>query len=170
MTKMSVSSPQSSEQFAEFVREHDAHIRAVVRACSSSGDSEDDVVQETFCQAFANLDQLADPSKIRPWLAAIARNRLREHQLRNAARQRREEQVGQVRQSHSSPTHQTWVWAEVAQLQHDHATVLRCRYLLSMSYDEIALRLEVPVSTIRGRIYQARQALRKRLTDKGLYP
>ena len=164
---MSVS---ASQPFEEFVREHEAHIRAVLRARSSSKDCEDDIVQETFCQAFAHLDQLENPGKLRSWLAAIARNRLLEHQRRNTARRRREEHVSEQRPTCLPDKQHEWVWAEVTQLGPDHAALLRCRYLLNMSYDEIARQFEVPVSTIRGRIYAARRALRKRLTDKGLYP
>jgi DNA-directed RNA polymerase specialized sigma24 family protein len=59
-----------------------------------------------------------------------------------------------------------WIWEEVARLDTPLAEVLRLRYAEGRSYAEIAARLRVPLSTIRGRIYTARCALRRRLEEE----
>ena len=58
-----------------------------------------------------------------------------------------------------------WIWEEVAQLEEIHAEVLHLRYRESLTYAEIAARLGLPHSTVRGRIHLARRALRARLGD-----
>ena len=61
-----------------------------------------------------------------------------------------------------------WIWEEVGRLAPDQAQVLRLRYAEGSSYGEIARRLGLPESTVRGRIYLARRALRRRLAEGGL--
>jgi RNA polymerase sigma factor (sigma-70 family) len=60
--------------FRLLVERHRAMARAcAARLCASPGDV-DDIVQESFLQAFVALDRLRDPDRFGAWLAGIVRN------------------------------------------------------------------------------------------------
>src|SRR6185437_8049335 len=65
------SGPPSVQRLVE---DHYASLyRYAYRLSGSSADAED-LTQDTFCKAQANLSQLRDPSRARPWLFSILRN------------------------------------------------------------------------------------------------
>lgn len=161
-------------RYAEIVQHHDALIRREVRQRISDSATVDDLVQETFYLAFKRLDSLQDSRRLDAWLSAIARNCVRAHLRRTARRSARETRAGELSgerrcELDSNPSGD-WIWDEVAALTREHRQVLHCRYELGLSYREIAARESLPESTVRGRLVQARKALRKHLEKRGLEP
>ena len=57
----------------------------------------------------------------------------------------------------------------IGRLPEEQRIVLMLRYVEHMSYEEVALYLEVPPSTVRGRLYHAKRALRG-LLESGIHP
>ena len=55
-------------------RHHRRTVEAVVAAHVHGAEAAADAVQETFARALDRIATLRDPSRFRPWLAAIARN------------------------------------------------------------------------------------------------
>ena len=121
----------------------------------------DDLLQQTYFQAWRQLRTLHDPSRIQPWLRSIARRLVAEHH-RTAVRERPLETEPRSDETRTG----RWIWDEVAALSELHREVLELRYRESRSYREIADHLTVPISTVRGRIYEARKALRARLCEE----
>ncbi|MFH0946861.1 MAG: sigma-70 family RNA polymerase sigma factor [Planctomycetota bacterium] len=152
-----------TECFAEVVRRHDDAVRRIVARQISDPDTVEELVQRTFYFAFRRLAQLSEPERLGAWLGTIARNNVIEHHRRSSLRERALEltQVEAVSRNRSAD----WIWGEVEQLPHDLREVLLLRYQMNCSYAEIADRLGVKVSTVRGRIYEGRKALRRRLLD-----
>jgi len=157
-----------SHRFADVVRKYDARVRRVVSRQVRDAGVRDDLVQETFYRAFKKLDQLAEHQALEGWLVAIARRCVADHFRRRRPADRSDSETTGLAAAPDNGA--LWVWDEVGRLAHADAEVLRLRYLESLSYEELAARLNVPVSTVRGRIYEARRALRKRLEEKGLLP
>ena len=58
--------------------------------------------------------------------------------------------------------------AAIGFLPEDQRVALLLRYLEDMSYDQIAAYLDVPLSTVRGRLYKGKRALRKMLETLGV--
>jgi RNA polymerase sigma factor (sigma-70 family) len=59
-------------------------LHAYCRSLLGQPADADDAVQDTFIIAAAELDELRDPGRLRPWLYAVARNECR-HRLRSRA-------------------------------------------------------------------------------------
>lgn len=81
---------------AAFARLYDRHGPVVLALCRGNlpgrtGAEADDAVQETFIRAWRKLDQLEDPSKLRPWLYGIARLVCAERRRAAGRRTRHEE-------------------------------------------------------------------------------
>ena len=148
-------------RFGEVVRRHDRAVRRVVMRRIADPDEVEEVVQQTFYLALRGLDRLAEPRRLRGWLVTIARNCGAEHRRRAELRGETVElsRIEAVARDRSAE----WIWSEVERLTAIHRDVLQRRYRAGLSYEEIAQELDVPVSTVRGRIYEARKELRRRL-------
>ena len=163
------------QRYGEVVRRFDERVRHVI--CKSIEDpaTREDLVQETFYRAFTKLDNIRDADQLESWLTTIARNCLTDH-FRNSKRRGQKETLGGLRTivNHEANRKNTqasaWIWQEVDQLPESFSEVLRLRYRQSMSYLEIATKLGLSESTVRGRIFEARKSLRQRLLDNRLFP
>ena|SRR6185436_5649606 len=153
----------ASERFADLVQRHDRRVRAVLAERLGARGPTEELVHQTFYLAFMNLGQLGDPARFERWLMRIAARCAADH-LR-VKTSRREHALGESEPpAVDAPSEsQAWIWDEVERLPPAFAEVLALRYRDGLSYDEIAARLALPVSTVRGRIYEARRALRQRL-------
>jgi DNA-directed RNA polymerase specialized sigma24 family protein len=60
--------------FRLLVERHQPMVRARVRSPCANPSDVDDIMQESFLQAFIALDRLRDPDRFAGWLAGIAAN------------------------------------------------------------------------------------------------
>lgn len=159
------------ERFAEVVELFDARLRSLVRASGIDSQSVDEIVNDSFALAYQNLGQLKNTEKLEEWLAQITRRRLAKH-FRTVSRIRSVESSQEhiAQQPDSRENQLVWIWDEVSQLNRLHREILHLRYRRKFSYSELAEMLKVPVTTIRGRIYEARRALKQRLKEKKIGP
>ncbi|GLK17855.1 RNA polymerase sigma factor [Herbiconiux flava] len=154
--------------FALIVTRYSGLLRQVAYRALGSTDDIDDVVQETFLAAWTHADSVIDGESIAGWLVTTARRRSYDR-LRTAA----------VRTRDGDPFEHRMLAADQpdpddsarrSSLAADARRVLdampdaqrRCwhlRQLDDLSYDEIARRLSLPVSTVRGMIARARALL-----------
>lgn len=149
--------------FSEVVRRFDRSVRALVARSVRDPDGREELVQQTFYLGFRRLDTLAAPERLGAWLLTIARNCTRDYHRRQA-REARLRLAGASERTSVTPT---WIWEEVDALASPLAEVLRLRYHQGCTYAETAARIGVPVATVRGRLYEARRALRRRLKEEG---
>src|SRR5438552_2803323 len=63
-------------------------------------------------------------------------------------------------QTEPNPGPTLWIREALAKLQPDHREVLMLREYEQLSYDEIAAVLEMPVNTVRSRLFRARAELK----------
>jgi RNA polymerase sigma-70 factor (ECF subfamily) len=160
--------------FAQIVRRYSGLLRQIAYRTLGSTDDIDDVVQETFLAAWTHADSVIDGESIAGWLVTTARRRSYDR-LRTAA----------VRTRDGDPFDHRMLAADQpdpddsarrSMLAADAQRVLdampdaqrRCwhlRQLDDLSYDEIACRLALPVSTVRGMIARARALLATELAS-----
>jgi RNA polymerase sigma-70 factor (ECF subfamily) len=160
-------------RFAEMLARCDRVVRALIRRRVSDGHAREELVQETFYRALRRLPQLHDPDRLESWVRAIARNCVADYYRRMRVpssangRTADEPRAGSETDNERTPG---WIWEEVDRLAPHFREVLWLRYAERQSYDQIAQRLDVPVTTVRGRVYEARRHLKRRLTELGLFP
>lgn len=126
----------------------------------------EDVVQESFCEAFANPDRLADARSIGALLRTInkanALNRLR-FRYRDADKNARQQRDVPRRMATTGGISFLELRDSVAQavekLSEKHRTVVVMRYWEHCSNEEIAERLGIPIGTVGRLHYEATQAL-----------
>lgn len=149
--------------FAVIVRRHAAYLRAVAFRLVGSGEA-DDAVQDALITAWDRLPELADPSRLRPWLATIV--------ARKATDRIRARRDAVPIDDHDVPSpldgpeeralrdsQLAALAAAVAELPEELRLAWTLREYAGSSYEEIAERTDVPVSTVRGRLARARERL-----------
>lgn len=147
------------------------------------GNKEDalDVVQDTFMQALAHLENFRRSSRFYTWLYRIAYNtavgalRKRKRKPRASLEYLNEEYGDCFEAQGDAPDDDAKrrddaaiLRRELAKLSEEYRTPLILREVEGANYEQIAEILNVPVGTVRSRLHRARIALRERLERAGL--
>jgi RNA polymerase sigma-70 factor (ECF subfamily) len=184
-----VTEPKGTKQNpADFHEEAIPHMDAVFRFAlrlSGAEDRAQDLVQETFLRAFRSWDQYTPGTQCKSWLFTICRNVF----LRNTERsQRHDELVAEnVDRSAGAFDAVNPLWAKAVEadpegdffktivdegvLQHlqalpeDYRAAVVLSDLEGFSYQEIAEMMDVPVGTVKSRLFRGRRVLQKVLYD-----
>ena len=146
-------------RFGDLVRRYDRTVRSIVARHLPRGPAADDVVQETWYRAYRRLAGLSDRSRIEAWLKTIASRCVHDHFRERTRLERFVPLAG----SETDTPRDDGLWQTIAGSDPASCELLRWRYREQLSYEEIAARLGVPVSTVRGRLFKARNALRQAL-------
>lgn len=160
--------------FGELVlRYQDRLYNSLFRVLGSAEDARD-AVQDAFVQAFMKLDTFRGSSAFYTWLYRIAFNQAMSH----ARRQRptrsldgeRADGGREVADRQPPPDARldlseraVQVQRALAELSAEYRTVIVLREMDGCKYEEIAEILELPVGTVRSRLFRARLELRDRL-------
>ena len=128
----------------------------------------EDAVQEAFLSAFGALDRFDDQRSFYPWFYTILRNCC----WKLAARRGKQESSALDTVEILSNTADSDVEARLALVQAlrglspQSREILTLRHLDGLSYQELAVRLELPVGTVMSRLFYARKEARKQLGGK----
>ncbi len=149
-------------RFTDLVTRFDAPVRRIVEREVRDDHGLDEVVQEIWFRAYRQLSQLGDVAKLEAWLGRIARNCVTDHFRERRRLARFVPLTDESAHVDAGP----WIWDLVERLDPPFREVLTRRYREHLSYAEIAALVQAPVSTVRGRLFQARVALRRLLERK----
>lgn len=164
------------------------HLDAVYRFAlrlSGAPDLAEDLVQETFLRAYRAWDQYTKGTAAKSWLFTICRNVF----LRRRERSQRHDQIvtENVGRSGPGPNPVNPVWSSVAgvdpegdffssivddriieainELPEEYRTAVILSDLEGLPYAEIAEMMEVPVGTVKSRLFRGRRQLQKVLYE-----
>lgn len=152
------------EAFGELVRRHQDFVYgAVLRVVRNTALAED-ISQDCFLRAYRALPDFRGDSKVRSWLYRIAHNLALNAVTRN--REYPTETMPELSSVLGSPERsavmtevRTAMEKAIEELPPDLREPLVLRELEHLSYDDIAERLDLPLNTVRTRIFRARRAL-----------
>lgn len=164
------------------------HLDAVYRFAlrlSESPDHAEDLVQETFLRAWRSWDQYTPGTRCKSWLFTICRNvflRGRDRTLRhdeivqeqsgedpraavreNTVFDRTRELDPEARFFRSLLDHE--ILHALDELPEEYRTAVVLSDLEGLPYNEIALIMEVPVGTVKSRLFRGRRRLQDRLYE-----
>jgi RNA polymerase sigma-70 factor, ECF subfamily len=137
----------------------------------------EDLVQDVFLRVYRQLEGFRGRSTFTTWLFQIAKNRVLDElraqarrpitaleltQTTTAAREHPPEQDGEIDEMVGA------IWKAVAALDVDLRMPLLLRDVAGLSYREIAATLEIQLSTVKWRIYSARETIQRSLADRQL--
>jgi RNA polymerase sigma-70 factor (ECF subfamily) len=161
--------------FGEIVRRWERKIFALCYGMLGREEDARDAAQETFISAFRNLNNFRGDAKVSSWLHRIAVNqcltRMRRVKTRNESSLENEDETGSIFASETLlPSGETerkerieMVRKAVGALPPDLKQVVVMKEFEEMTFQEIAETLEIPLSTVKSRLYTALKQLKLRL-------
>jgi RNA polymerase sigma-70 factor (ECF subfamily) len=138
------------------------HVQSVFRfAMSVVGDREtaEDLTSEAFLALHRNLRTI-DPSLLPAWLLTVVRNRARDLWRRKVVETRVLEELATARVEAVEPPLERWM-LDSPELRPVHRTCLMLRYVHDMTRSEIAARLGLSETQVKGHLQYGLSLLRK---------
>lgn len=165
------------EAFGEIVKRWERKIFALCFGMLAREDEARDAAQETFIAAYRNLSKFRGEAKVSSWLHRIAVNQCLTTKRRAKTRseeflddETHEEDKYFVTPERLSPSRTTeanerlnLVRQAVTSLPSDLRQVIVMKEFEEMTFQEISETLEVPLSTVKSRLYTALKQLKMKL-------
>lgn len=155
-----------TEDLSIFLDRHLAAAYRLARAIVRDDGDAEDLVQEACVIAWRNIRSVRDGDRLEAWFDRILVNLCRDR-LRRRATARRVEAAIQPDPIAVAPGIDTRddldLDAAVDALDVDHRIVILLRYWQDRSIDDIAVRLGIPVGTVKSRLHYALRDIRTRL-------
>lgn len=171
-----------NDDFEELVRRYQRPITSYVFRMLGDQESALDVTQEVFIKVYNSLHKYSAEYKFSTWLYRIAHNAAIDHMRRNSV-------VAQsIEAENSDGTYQIQIASgrpspekdrEVSEWRTEIESVVKClppayrdlillRHGRDLSYDEIAEVTELPLGTVKNRLFRAREMMREMFIDRGI--
>ena len=155
------------------LRYQDRLFNTMLRVLTSTEDARD-VTQNAFVQAFLKLESFRGDSKFYTWLYRIAMNLALSHMRRRKSvvsiEHARETSAMEVEDRNPLPQDRLvgdervrLVQQALSQLGDQSRQILVLREIEDCSYETIAEILELPIGTVRSRLFRARMQLKEQL-------
>jgi RNA polymerase sigma-70 factor (ECF subfamily) len=171
---------EQPDAFGEIVRRWERKIFALCFGMLGREDDAGDAAQEAFIAAYKNLKNFRGEAKVSSWLHRIAVNQCLT--IKRRQKTRAEDFIGDdeddgeaeaktfIAAAHYSPAKQAekgerlkLVRSAVKALPGDLRQVIVMKEFEEMTFQEISDTLELPLSTVKSRLYTALKQLRMRL-------
>jgi RNA polymerase sigma-70 factor (ECF subfamily) len=149
-----------TELYATLVRAHAADLYRYAVRLTGCPDFAEDVVQETFQEAWRGLAGLRSPEAGRAWLFQILRNR-HAHGVRAASRRPVPSSgVDELSHASSDAPDRSGLQRALDELDERFKTPFLMVFLEGLTCQETADALGIPLGTVLSRVHRARAALR----------
>jgi RNA polymerase sigma-70 factor, ECF subfamily len=146
------------EAFDAFYRENQPRLHAFLRQLVGDPQAAEDVAQETFTQIWKRPGGFQpERGTLRGYLYGIGRKRAAEWWRKKVPTEPADlDKIATSRTADHSIIHDAW-----GRLPEEQRSLLWLREVEGRSYAELAEILDVPVGTVRSRLFASREALRK---------
>ena len=162
------------QAFTAIVRAYETPVHNYVLRLTGDRTLAEDLTQEVFVRVLNGLPKFSLRCKFTTWLFQVTKNRVLD-ELR--ARERRPQ--GMVAfddvpplETYDQPVERTEtidaIWRAVQDLNPDLKMALLLRDVVGMPYNEIADALEITLSTVKWRIFKAREEVQLTLAREGI--
>jgi RNA polymerase sigma-70 factor (ECF subfamily) len=171
--------------FESLVRRHQDRVFTRIFFMVRDRETAADLTQEALLRAWRGLPRFRGESLFSTWLARVAVNVTRHHFEKVGARKRRGKEISihaplaheggreiEIPDRTHLPDewavrneHQRRILAAVGELEPEFRMALALRELHGYSYQEIGAELDLPIGTVKSKIFRARQQLQEKLRD-----
>jgi len=167
--------------FEELVRRYQRPIIGYVYRMLNNYDASLDVTQEVFIKVYNSLERYSSEYKFSTWLYRIAHNAAIDYMRRNSAHTQSieaENADGSYQLQIESPNPTPEQERERTELRQEIESVVKClptvyrelillRHSQDLSYDEIAEVTNLPLGTVKNRLFRAREMMREIFVERG---
>lgn len=169
------------DSFEELVRRYQRPITAYVYRMLNNYDASLDVTQEVFIKVYNSLEKYSSEYKFSTWLYRIAHNAAIDYMRRNSVSQQSLETENadgsyqlQLESSHPTPEQmrersewRTEIDSVVKCLPTVYRELILLRHTQDLSYDEISEITNLPLGTVKNRLFRAREMMREIFIQRG---
>jgi RNA polymerase sigma-70 factor (ECF subfamily) len=169
------------DSFEELVRRYQRPITNYVYRMLSDYDAALDVTQEVFIKVYNSLARYSSDYKFSTWLYRIAHNAAIDYMRRNSVNSQSieaENADGTYQLQIESPRPTPEQDRERSEWRTEIETVVKClptvyrelimlRHAQDLSYDEIAEITNLPLGTVKNRLFRAREMMREIFVERG---
>lgn len=162
--------------FSHLYRRHAQKVRSTLyQLCGADG--LDDLVQEVFLRAWKGLKNFRQTAQFSTWLYRIAWNVACDRRrvlAKNRSQHIHLEDDSQIENLATTPAmisqmhYQDLVHRGLDQLSEEHRVVLILHDLEELPQKQVAEILQIPIGTVKSRIFHARGAMRRYLESQGI--
>lgn len=170
------------DSFEELVRRYQRPITAYVYRMTNDYDAAMDVSQEIFIKVYNSLARYKTEFKFSTWIYKIARNAAIDYLRRNSKGECsldlevEDETFERPIESHvASPEvereRSEWrgeIQKVIQKLPAAYRELILLRHTQDLSYDEIAEITNLPLGTVKNRLFRARELMRDLLLERGI--
>jgi len=167
--------------FEELVRRYQRPITNYVFRMLNDYDSSLDVTQEVFIKVYNSLERYSSEYKFSTWLYRIAHNAAIDYIRRRSPNQQSIETENkdgayqlQIESPNPTPEQErersewrTEIEAVVKCLPSVYRELILLRHAQDLSYDEIAEITNLPLGTVKNRLFRAREMMREIFIERG---
>ena len=168
---------RDSEAFGEIVKRWERKIFALCFGMLGREDDARDAAQETFIAAYRNISSFRGEAKVSSWLHRIAVNQCltTKRRAKTRAEEFLDDESGEDERVFVAPAHRspartteqterlTLVRQAVGSLPVDLRQVIVMKEFEEMTFQEISDTLELPLSTVKSRLYTGLRQLKMKL-------
>lgn len=162
-------------KFAELIERYQAPLIHFLRRILGTDEEVFDCAQDAFLATYRNLSRYSEEHPFRAWLYTIARNK-----ALDLMRKRRREvplTLDEKLVDHQPMPEEVWLAKEQAsmlaevlnELPEHYGQALYLRFHQELSYEEIALVLEVPVSRVKTYLHRGKEKMRQHLERRDIH-
>ncbi|MDA3129096.1 RNA polymerase sigma factor [Aliibacillus thermotolerans] len=148
---------QLYDQYADYA------LRTAYCLTKSHSDASD-VVQEAFVKVYRNIDSFDIHRPFKPWFYRILINECRRFLSKSSQKETAVDSNDLLDYLHQKKHHSTPSYDNIEmaldRLHEQHRIVVTLKYLNNFTEAEIAEMLETNISTVKSRLYKARQKLK----------
>lgn len=170
------------DTFEELVRRYQRPIVSYVYRILNDYDGSLDVTQEVFIKVYKSLERYSSDYKFSTWLYRIAHNAAIDHIRKRSGKEQSletesSEGTYQLQIESSRPTPEqdrersewrTEIESVVKCLPSAYRELIVLRHAKDLSYGEIAEVTNLPLGTVKNRLFRAREMMREMFVERGV--
>lgn len=161
--------------FKDIIENNKANVRNIIRLITK--ETNEDLEQEVFVRVWKNKDKYTEKGSLRSWINTVAKNISKDY-LRLASRRHEQnttsddEVVNTIKDTKVTPElrlqskiREQRIIKAIDNLRPKLKEVIMLCDIEGYTYEEAAATLNVPIGTIKSRIFTAKKELAQKLSD-----
>jgi RNA polymerase sigma-70 factor (ECF subfamily) len=164
----------STQEFGNMITSHSSFLRQLAMKLTRDMEESEDLIQDTFFKAIKNKDKYQDGTNIKGWLYTIMRNTF----INNYRRKKNQNTFVDETENNffinsreadkdsatDSTVDQEYLMRQINSIEKTYVDTFMMHYN-GYKYEEIAEILDIPLGTVKSRIFLARKKMMAKLAD-----